>query len=208
MNIVAAYTLLAPVYDLSRPLWAKWVMDRAEFYLEKEVLPGWLTPETRILDLGCGTGINQERLRRLDLPYASYTGLDLTPAMLARAQAKLDGQDPAAYCQGDVRHLPYPDQCFDMVLSTWVLSHLSPPQTVLAEARRVLKREGVLILLLWSRPPFPMGLIARLLEPLFLVHFVEPADLQHGLGREAVIRRYAGGWGMSAMLAQSISGPN
>ena len=63
MNIVAAYTLLAPVYDLSRPLWAKWLMARAEVYLEQKVLPCRLTTETRILDLGCGTGINQERLR-------------------------------------------------------------------------------------------------------------------------------------------------
>ena len=100
MNIVTAYSLLAPVYDLSRPLWAQWVMDRAEAYLEQEVLPRLLTPAMRILDLGCGTGANLARLRRLGLPFASYTGLDLTPAMLARAQARLDGQAPAGYCRG------------------------------------------------------------------------------------------------------------
>ncbi len=50
MGVISAYNLLAPVYDLSRPLWAQWIMGRAEAYMEQEVLPGLLRPETRILD--------------------------------------------------------------------------------------------------------------------------------------------------------------
>lgn len=170
-------------------------MGQAEAYLEQEVLPCWLTPETRILDMGCGTGINLGRLRRLGLPFASYTGLDLTPAMLARAQTKVDGGSPAAFCRGDMRHLPFPDQCFDMVLSTWVLSHLSPLQPIFAEAHRVLKKDGILIVLFWSRPPYPLGAVARLLGPLFLVRFVDLAALRPHLKEPVLIRQFAGGWG-------------
>ncbi len=199
MNIATAYSWLAPLYDRSRPLWAKWVMGQAEAYLEQEALPRCLTPETHILDMGCGTGINLERLQRLKLPFTGYTGLDLTPAMLARAQTKLDGRHPAGYCRGDMLHLPFPDQCFELVLSTWALSHLSPPQPMLAEARRVLKKDGVLIVLFWSRPSYLMGIVARLLEPLFLVRFVEVAKLRPSLGDRALIRQFASGWGTSVV---------
>jgi ubiquinone/menaquinone biosynthesis C-methylase UbiE len=199
MNIVTAYRWMAPFYDRTRPLWAKWVMGRAEAYLEQEILPRWLTPETKILDLGCGTGVNLERLQRLQLPLASYTGFDLTPAMLARAQTKSDTHHLTSFCRGDMRQLPFPDHCFDLVLSTWVLSHLSPPQPMFAEARRVLKQDGVLIVLFWSRPPYLMGIVAKLLGPLFLVRFVEVAKLRPHLGEQAGIRQFASGWGTSVV---------
>ncbi len=202
MGVVSAYSLLSPVYDLSRPLWARWIMGRAEAYLEQEILPGVLTPETRILDLGSGTGVNLARLRRLGLPFASYTGLELTPAMLARAQAKLDGHTPAAYCRGDARSLPFRDETFDVVLSTWMLSHLPSPRSVLDEARRVLKRCGTLVFLFWSRPPSPMSLVAGILSPLLLVRFVEWEDLQY-LEEQAAIRRFARGWGTSVIVTRN-----
>lgn len=200
VNVVLAYTLFAPIYELSRPLWANWIMSQAEGYLEQEVLPRLLTAETLILDLGCGTGTNLARLRRLGLPFASYTGLDLTPAMLARAQAKLNGQTPAAYCRGDMRRLPFADQSFDLVLSTWALSHVPAPRPVFDEALRVLKSEGAFIALFWSRPAYPTGVVGRLLAPLLLMRFVELADLRRFLGKRAVIRRFASGWGASVLL--------
>ncbi len=203
MNIVTAYSWLAPVYDRARPFWAKPIMGQAEAYLEQDVLPRWLTPQTNILDLGCGTGVNLQRLQRLDLPFASYTGLDLTPAMLARAQTKGDGRHLSNYCRGDSYHLPFPEQCFDMVLSTWVLSHLSPPQPIFAEARRVLKKDGILIILFWSQPSYPLGIVSKLLGPLLLMHFVDVAQLRPNLGEEAHIRQVAGGWGTSIVWPNS-----
>ncbi len=202
MGVISAYSLLAPVYDFSRPLWARWIMGRAEAYMEQEVLHGLLTPETRILDLGSGTGVNLARLRRLGLPFASYTGLELTPAMLARAQAKLDCHSPAAYCLGDARSLPFRDESFDVVLSTWMLSHLPSPRPVFDEVRRVLKRCGTLVFLFWSRPPFPMSLVAGILGPLLLVRFVEWENLQC-MGEQAVIRRFARGWGTSVIITRN-----
>ena len=199
LNIVSGYNLIAPVYDHARPLWAQWVMGRAEAYLEREVLSNLLTPQTRILDLGCGTGVNLARLRLLGLAFDSYTGLDLTPGMLSQASAKLAGKKTATYCRGDMRRLPFPNQSFDLVLSTWALSHFSPPQPVFDEARRVLKTAGTLVVLFWAQPPYPMRLVARVLAPLFLVRFVEQGALDC-LGEQALIRRFAGGWGASVIL--------
>lgn len=207
MNSSGVYTLVAPVYDRLRPLWARRVMGRAESYIEQDVLPALLTPETRLLDLGCGTGVNLARLRRLGLPFASYTGLDLTPAMLARAPAKLDDSTGGSFCRGDVRHLPFADRVFDVVISTWMLSHIWPPRLVFDEARRVLTRRGTLVFLFWARPPFPMGLLAGSVAPFFLMHFVERKDLQC-LGDTAVTRRFAGGWGGSVIFTNSSAGPS
>ncbi len=94
MRVVDVYRITAPLYDRMRWVWAKAIMGKAEADLERDVLPRLVTPDTRILDLGCGTGVNLHRLRRLGLPFASYAGLDLTPAMLTRAQAKLTARRP------------------------------------------------------------------------------------------------------------------
>jgi len=200
LKIVKAYSLLAWVYDRARPAWAKLVMGSAETYLEQALLPRFLTPQTRILDLGSGTGANLDRLQRLGLPFESLTGLDLTQDMLRRAQAKIHIRDNSLYSRGDMRHLPFVDQSFDLVLSTWSLSHLSPVWPVFSEASRVLKRDGVQVFLFWSLPPFPLSLVARAFAPLFLIRFVELADLRSVLGEKTTIRRFAGGWGASVVI--------
>lgn len=200
MSIIFAYSALAKVYDSLRPAWAKLVMGRAESYLENAILPRLLTSKTRILDLGSGTGVNLDRLRRLGLPFASYTGIDLTPAMLLQALGKRDVPESSAYGRGDMRYLPFANQSFDLVLSTWALSHISPSQQVLSEADRVLKSDGVLVFLFWSLPPPPMSLVARALEPLLLLRFVELDDLQPGFVEKAMIRRFASGWGTSLVI--------
>ncbi|GMR09848.1 MAG: hypothetical protein BMS9Abin28_0668 [Anaerolineae bacterium] len=197
MSIVDIYTLVAPLYDGVRSAWAKGIMGRAEAYLEREVLPRLVTPETRILDLGSGTGVNLARLRRLELPFASYVGLDMTPAMLMKAQAKLDGQTAAAFLQGDIWRLPFADRSFDLVISTWALSHLWPPHKVFDEVGRVLDPKGAAFALFWSQPAWPMSQVAKWVEQPFEMRFVERADLERSLGEQAITHHFAGGWGGS-----------
>jgi len=195
MKVVDIYRLAAPVYDRVRALWAQGIMGRAETYLEREILPGLVTPETRILDLGSGTGVNLARLRRLELPFANYVGLDLTPAMLA--QAKRNGDTCAAFLQGDIWRLPFAESSFDLILSTWALSHLWPPHQVFNEVGRVLDPKGTAVALFWSRPAWPMSLVAKLAERLFEMSFVDRVDLEHRLGEQAITHRFASGWGGS-----------
>jgi len=197
MKVANIYRLAAPIYDRLRGVWAKGIMGRAETYLEQEILPRLVTPETRILDLGSGTGVNLVRLRRLELPFASYVGLDLTPAMLAQAKAKRDGHALAAFLQGDMMRLPFADRVFDLVISTWALSHLRPPQTIFSEVDRVLDRKGTAVALFWSRPTWPMSLVAKWVERFFDMSFVDRADLEHSLGEGAITHRFASGWGGS-----------
>ena len=203
MKVAYIYRLAAPVYDRFRSVWAKGIMGRAESYLEREILPGLVTPKTRILDLGSGTGVNLARLRRLGLPFASYVGLDMTLAMLARAQAKRDGHTAAAFFQGDIWRLPFADRAFDLVISTWALSHLRPPHTIFSEVDRVLDRKGTAVVLFWSRPAWPMSLVANWVERLFDMSFVDRIDLEHSLGERAITHRFASGWGGSIEIKPS-----
>ncbi len=197
MRVVDIYRLAAPIYDRFRSVWAKGIMGRAEAYLEREILPHLVTPETRILDLGSGTGVNLNRLQRLGLPFAGYTGLDLTPAMLMKAQAKLDGHRAAAFIQGDIWRLPFPDGSFDLVISTWALSHLWPTHKVFDEVGRVLDPKGTAVALYWSRPAWPMSQVAKWAERVFEMRFVDRADLERSLGDQAITHHFAAGWGGS-----------
>ena len=208
MKVIDIYRLAAPVYDRFRGVWAKGIMGRAETYLEREILPRLMTPETRILDLGSGTGVNLARLRRLELPFARYVGLDLTPAMLAQAQAKPDRHTAAAFLQGDIWRLPFAESSFDLVISTWAFSHLWPPHQIFDEVDRVLDPKGTAVALFWSRPAWPMSLVSKLMEWLFEMRFVDRVDLERRLGEQAITRRFAAGWGASIELQpSSIRGP-
>ena len=203
MRVVEVYRIAAPLYDRLRWIWAKGIMGNAEADLESDVLPRLVTPETRILDLGCGTGVNLNRMRRLGLTFASYTGLDLSPAMLTRAQAKLDGDTASAVLRGDIWRLPFANQSFDLVISTWAFSHIWPAYKVFDEVSHVLDPKGVVFALFWSRPPWPMSKIAKWGERLFDMRFVEQAVLERYWGHQAVVTRYAAGWGASIEFQSS-----
>lgn len=101
-------------------------------------LPAMMTPEF-ILDAGCGTGFAL-RLLRERFPVARLIGLDLSPAMVARAMA------PAIHrVAGDVEHLPLADGSIELYWSSLTLQWCNLPRA-LAEARRVLLSGGHLAL--------------------------------------------------------------
>jgi ubiquinone/menaquinone biosynthesis C-methylase UbiE len=93
----------------------------------------------RLLDVGCGPG---EAVRRAATHVDRATGLDLSPAMLARARSKAREIANVDFVEGDSAHLPFPDGAFTAVLSTTSFHHYVDPVGVLAEMRRVLAASG------------------------------------------------------------------
>jgi SAM-dependent methyltransferase len=115
----------------------------------------------QVLEVGCGPGHLSIRLARqhgLDV-----TGLDLDPAMIARARANADrpgnsDQRRPSFVLGDVAALA-PNGSFDLVVSTLSMHHWADPTAGLAEIGRVL-RPGARALVWDFRPgvrPHPFG---------------------------------------------------
>ncbi len=100
-------------------------------------------PRTRVLDIGTGTG--NLALRYLDRG-ATVVGLDPSRKMLAKAIKKA-GDNPGAELRKVVApflHIPYPDDYFDAVVSTYAFHHI-PHRLKLSsvyEMIRVLKPGG------------------------------------------------------------------
>lgn len=130
------YTRFAPVYDLlvkALPVWKTWL---------KCALPHLEGP--RVLEVSFGTGWLMTR-------YAGrfeVHGVDLNERMVDTARENLRARGlEADLRQGNVEALPYPDGCFDTVLSTMAFSGYPDARTSLAEMLRVLGPEGRLVLI-------------------------------------------------------------
>lgn len=105
------------------------------------VAAGSLGPASRLLELGIGTG-------RIALPLAprvgSYTGVDLSRAMLAQLARKARASQVCPV-RGDATRLPFTSGAFDAAIGVHVF-HLIPGwRAVLAEIARVLRPEGLLL---------------------------------------------------------------
>jgi ubiquinone/menaquinone biosynthesis C-methylase UbiE len=105
-------------------------------------------PGMRVIDIGCGTGNLLVALGR-QRPGLDLAGLDPDERALARAarrsrRARLS----VDWRRGFAQELPYPDGSVDRVFSSLMLHHLddSSKDELLAEVRRVLRPDGVLVL--------------------------------------------------------------
>jgi SAM-dependent methyltransferase len=137
----------------------------------------------RVLEVGCGPGHLSVQLagqHRLEV-----TGLDLDPAMIARARANTDrpatgDRRRPSFLVGDVAALAFPDGSFDLVVSTLSMHHWADPATGLAEIGRVL-RPGARALIWDFRP----GVRPHLFGPRHL-HIPDPVDHTGGSRLRAV----------------------
>ena len=107
----------------------------------------------RVLDVGCGTG---RFTAALEARGACVTGVDVDPAALAVARTRVAG----ALTLADAHTLPFADQAFDVVVSVTATEFLTDPPTALAEALRVTRTDGRVVLAALN-PRSPWGLAHR-----------------------------------------------
>ena len=188
MSLKHSYTLAAPFYDA--------FLTAATHGARKRSLEALADgPPRHVLLLGVGTG--------LDLPHLPsqhrYVGLDLTASMLKRARPRAAGLHFAPL-RGDVQRLPFHDASFDVAVLHLILAVVPAPTLCLAEAVRVLKPGGELLVFDKFLKPGEAGW-KRLLNPLTRhvatrldVVFEDVLDAVGGLNVTANEAALAAGW--------------
>jgi ubiquinone/menaquinone biosynthesis C-methylase UbiE len=103
-------------------------------------------PDSRVLDVGCGTGNYAAALS--EATGCRMSGVDLSARMLERARAAVAWD---ALAVGSGESLPFADDAFEVVLSTDVIHHVRDRDAFFREAGRVLRPAGHLITFTDSR---------------------------------------------------------
>lgn len=98
-------------------------------------------PNDIVLDLACGPGLMTWEFAAIA---RHVTGIDLAPAMIARARVLQESQDRTnvSWVVGDVLPLPFVDASFSLVFTRYSVHHFLEPGAVFAEMARVCSPGG------------------------------------------------------------------
>ncbi len=114
-------------------------------------------PDERVLDVATGTGWTA---RRIAARGASVIGIDLGADLVEAAKALAAATLKIDFRVGDAERLPFENQSFDAIISTFGVMFVSTPEAAAAELARVCKKGGRLGLVTWS----PHGTIAGMFK--------------------------------------------
>ena len=136
---------LVPVYD---PMC--WVLGAGLEMRRRTLSVAALKPGDRVLDVGCGTGVLTRLAAEAVGPDGIAIGIDPGPGMIETARHNAACKNSrAAFDLGVIERLEFDDDCFDVVLSSFMLHHL--PLVVrragLGEDWHVLKPGGRLVII-------------------------------------------------------------
>ena len=108
-------------------------------------------PGTRLLDVGCGSGLT---LVLAEERGAIPAGLDISPGLLHIARDRLPAADLR---EGDLEYLPFGDATFDAVTGVNAFQFAGDPQRALREAARVIRPGGRVVASLFAAPERSQG---------------------------------------------------
>jgi demethylmenaquinone methyltransferase/2-methoxy-6-polyprenyl-1,4-benzoquinol methylase len=161
---------IAGRYDLLNHLLSGNVDKRWRQVVAKRVGAG-ISTQALILDVACGTG--DLSLSLFESTGARVVGTDFCRPMLSIAAGKLPNE--ITLVEGDALSLPFTDSTFDVVTIAFGLRNLSDINSGLKELRRILKPQGRVAVLEFSRPS------NSVLRSLFGIYFRNLLPLLGGL---------------------------
>ncbi len=138
LDPLEAYALWSASYPAHAHNPVMMAEERAMLALMPEVLRG-----RHVLDAGCGSG--RYLLHALRRGASRVTGVDLSPAMLARAREAIDehgGSAQADLRQGDLVAMPVPGSMADVTVCGLTIGHVEALAPALAELRRATRPGG------------------------------------------------------------------
>lgn len=109
-----------------------------------------LQPGQRVLDVGCGPGVDTVALAALVGESGSVDGVDADPTLVAAAEHRASAagvHDRVHHHVADALALPFAAQTFDAVRGERLFQHLSDPRAALAEMLRVTRPGGWVVVL-------------------------------------------------------------
>lgn len=133
--------------------------------LDLPVLLKWekIPRGAHVLEVGCGTGKLSRHLATALHPKI-YTGIDISPQMIAQAESGTHGNTRLIFQVADVLKLPFEDNSFDAVLEMDLLHHLPNWKKAIREIHRVLKEGGKFLLRDYSLETFALPGVGLLLQ--------------------------------------------
>lgn len=187
----AVYDRVADRYEQFRSLWVRLTGNAVERPMLAE-LRDILAPGIRVLDAGCGTGTLSRCMKAIE-PDISLTLLDFSAAMLAHTH-----DIPASRVQASVLDLPFADNAFDIVVSSWVIETVPDPITAVSEYLRVINETGYVLYTFSSLPHgwasrARTALLRTTVERRFGGHFLPPEQTPwHDCERSFRLRSHTG----------------
>jgi len=151
------YAEFAPLYD---KIFGKIFYSRLESVIEELDIP----PGAKVLEVGAGTGTSFPAYPT----HCQVTGIDLAPDMLARAQRKIreNGWTHLTVIEMNALDLDFPDNSFDYVMAFHVVTVVPDPIRMIAEAKRVCKPGGKIVIVNHFTSDFPLlGTLTEALDP-------------------------------------------
>jgi SAM-dependent methyltransferase len=154
--------------ELWGPRWGSRPADWAES--EEQQLPTYeeairrvgIGPGTRVLEVGCGTGVF---LRAAADRGAAVAGLDASEALLEHARSRVPEADLR---QGDLQFLPFDDDVFDVVAGFNAFFFAADLVAALREAGRVARPGGAVVIQVWgTHGSCDLDAIKPVVRPLF-----------------------------------------
>jgi demethylmenaquinone methyltransferase/2-methoxy-6-polyprenyl-1,4-benzoquinol methylase len=154
-RLKAIYGHIAKRYDFQHAL----ITARADQRGRKVLVETIVNEGDEVLDCGSGTGTTGILAARKVGPLGKVTFFDLSEDMLSVAREKVTRenlQDRVTFKTGDLVHLPFDDNCFDVVLSTYSLCPVYDPVRGALELYRVTRPGGRLGIAHSAEPQNPL----------------------------------------------------
>lgn len=142
---------LIDFWDTSRDYFLLSRQKNIQLTEERNEMFQYISRDSLVLDVACGTAENGKHISE----FATYVGCDISTIGLKMAK---DYANPNFFLtRSDIEKLPFADNSFDTVISTYSLEHFTNPEIALNDIYRVCKKNGHIILISpsWDLPYSP-----------------------------------------------------